>query len=235
MKLKKFNEFFDSEELRDNPENELMKLTGDMSYNFGKKIDYDFKTENIANFITKISDVHYPFMRAFSDATMEDGGEIKFNNFSVFTRYDEEEGYYNFTAKSDDYFLVLGLKINSMNDYDVYVYIDDVRNKEEVFSAVQSLPKEFQKIDILINNAGNAHGLSTIQDGSIDDWDAMIDINVKGLLYVSKAILPQMVERNDGFIVNIGSIAGKEVYPSGNVYCASKYAVNALNLSLIHI
>ncbi len=108
----------------------------------------------------------------------------------------------------------------------------DVSNREEVFKAIQSLPKEFQKIDILINNAGNAHGLSTIQDGSIDDWDAMIDINVKGLLYVSKAILPQMVERNDGFIVNIGSIAGKEVYPNGNVYCASKYAVNALNKAM---
>jgi len=108
----------------------------------------------------------------------------------------------------------------------------DVSNKEEVFKVVQSLPKEFQKIDILINNAGNAHGLSTIQDGSIDDWDAMIDINVKGLLYVSKAILPQMIERNEGFIVNIGSIAGKEVYPNGNVYCASKYAVNALNKAM---
>ena len=108
----------------------------------------------------------------------------------------------------------------------------DVSNREDVFKAIQSLPKEFQKIDILINNAGNAHGLSTIQDGSIDDWDAMIDINVKGLLYVSKAILPQMVERNDGFIVNIGSIAGKEVYPNGNVYCASKYAVNALNKAM---
>ena len=108
----------------------------------------------------------------------------------------------------------------------------DVSNKEEVFKVVQSLPKEFQKIDILINNAGNAYGLSTIQDGSIDDWDAMIDINVKGLLYVSKAILPQMVERNEGFIVNIGSIAGKEVYPNGNVYCASKYAVNALNKAM---
>lgn len=108
----------------------------------------------------------------------------------------------------------------------------DVSDKEAVFSAVKSLPKEFQKIDILINNAGNAHGLSTIQDGSTDDWDAMIDINVKGLLYVSKAILPQMVERKDGFIVNIGSIAGKEVYPNGNVYCASKYAVNALNKAM---
>jgi NADP-dependent 3-hydroxy acid dehydrogenase YdfG len=108
----------------------------------------------------------------------------------------------------------------------------DIRDKEAIFNAIKSLPKEFQKIDILINNAGNAHGLSSIQDGSIDDWDAMIDINVKGLLYVSKAILPQMVERNDGFVVNIGSIAGKEVYPNGNVYCASKHAVNALNKAM---
>jgi 3-hydroxy acid dehydrogenase/malonic semialdehyde reductase len=108
----------------------------------------------------------------------------------------------------------------------------DVSNREEVFNAIASLPNEFSKIDILINNAGNAHGLSTVQDGNMDDWDAMIDINVKGLLYVSRAILPQMVERNDGFVVNIGSIAGKEVYPNGNVYCASKYAVNALNKAM---
>lgn len=108
----------------------------------------------------------------------------------------------------------------------------EVSNREEVFNAIASLPDEFKKIDILINNAGNAHGLSSIQEGNMDDWDAMIDINVKGLLYVSKAILPQMVERNDGFVVNIGSIAGKEVYPNGNVYCASKYAVNALNKAM---
>ncbi len=108
----------------------------------------------------------------------------------------------------------------------------DVSNREDVFKAIESLPNEFKKIDILINNAGNAHGLSAIQDGDMDDWDAMIDINVKGLLYVSRAILPQMVERNDGFVVNIGSIAGKEVYPNGNVYCASKYAVNALNKAM---
>ena len=108
----------------------------------------------------------------------------------------------------------------------------NVSNREDVFKAIESLPDEFKKIDILINNAGNAHGLSSIQEGDMDDWDAMIDINVKGLLYVSRAILPQMVERNDGFVVNIGSIAGKEVYPNGNVYCASKYAVNALNKSM---
>ncbi|WP_372744930.1 SDR family NAD(P)-dependent oxidoreductase [Lutibacter sp.] len=108
----------------------------------------------------------------------------------------------------------------------------DVSKKEEVFKAIESLPPQFQQIDILINNAGNAHGLNTIQDGSLDDWDAMLDINVKGLLYVSKAILPKMIENNNGFVVNIGSIAGKEVYPNGNVYCASKYAVNALNKSM---
>ncbi len=105
----------------------------------------------------------------------------------------------------------------------------DVRNKEAVFAVVQSLPEEFSTIDILINDAGNAHGMDTIDEGNIDDWDAMLDINVKGLLYVSKAILPKMMERKSGHIINIGSTAGKEVYPKGNVYCASKHAVDALN------
>ncbi|MDB4228169.1 SDR family NAD(P)-dependent oxidoreductase [Flavobacteriaceae bacterium] len=105
----------------------------------------------------------------------------------------------------------------------------DVRDKESVFSAIESLPENFRDIDVLINNAGNAHGMSSIQDGDINDWDAMLDINVKGLLYVSRAILPKMIEKNTGFIVNIGSTAGKEVYPKGNVYCASKSAVEAIN------
>lgn len=108
----------------------------------------------------------------------------------------------------------------------------DVSKRKDVETAIRSLPKDFQNIDILINNAGNAHGLATIQDGSIDDWDAMLDINVKGLLYVSKAIIPKMIENNKGFIVNIGSTAGKEVYRNCNVYCASKFAVNALNKSM---
>ena len=108
----------------------------------------------------------------------------------------------------------------------------DVRDKEVVFEKINSLPEKFQKIDILINNAGNAHGLNPIQDGNIDDWDAMLDINVKGLLYVSKAIFPKMISQGTGHIINIGSTAGKEVYPNGNVYCASKYAVDALNQAM---
>jgi len=105
----------------------------------------------------------------------------------------------------------------------------DIRDKEAVFSAIESLPENFRDIDVLINNAGNAHGMSSIQEGDINDWDTMLDINVKGLLYVSRAILPKMIEKNTGFIVNIGSTAGKEVYPKGNVYCASKSAVEAIN------
>lgn len=111
---------------------------------------------------------------------------------------------------------------------DVYTLNFDVRDKSATFEALASLPEEFSKIDILINNAGNAHGLDPIQDGNPDDWDAMMDINVKGLLYVSKAIIPQMTERQSGHIINIGSSAGKEVYPKGNVYCASKHAVLAI-------
>lgn len=110
----------------------------------------------------------------------------------------------------------------------VYTLNFDVRDKEEVNKAITSLPSEFKQIDILVNNAGNAHGLDSIQDGSLDDWDAMMDINVKGLLYVSKAVIPQMTKRKSGHIINIGSSAGKEVYPKGNVYCGSKHAVVAI-------
>lgn len=105
----------------------------------------------------------------------------------------------------------------------------DVRDKQAVKNAIGNLPSEFQKIDILVNNAGNAHGLDPIQAGNLEDWDAMIDINVKGLLYVSNEVIPQMAERKEGHIINIGSIAGKEVYPNGNVYSASKHAVDAIN------
>ncbi|MDB5256769.1 MAG: Serine 3-dehydrogenase [Chitinophagaceae bacterium] len=105
----------------------------------------------------------------------------------------------------------------------------DVRNNQEVVHAISSLAEEWKTIDLLVNNAGNAHGLSPIQDGDLADWDAMIDGNVKGLLYVSKAILPGMIKQQSGHIVNISSIAGKETYANGAVYCASKKAVEAIS------
>lgn len=104
----------------------------------------------------------------------------------------------------------------------------DVRENAQVKKHLTKLPKEWQAIDVLINNAGLAKGFSDIQDGDLDHWESMIDTNVKGLLYVSKAIIPLMVQRKEGHIVNIGSIAGKEVYSKGNVYCATKHAVDAL-------
>lgn len=110
----------------------------------------------------------------------------------------------------------------------VYILNFDVRDKNQTLEAISSLPEKFSQIDILINNAGNAHGLDPIETGSLEDWDAMMDINVKGLLYVSKCIIPQMTQRKSGHIINIGSSAGKEVYPKGNVYCASKHAVLAI-------
>ena len=108
----------------------------------------------------------------------------------------------------------------------------DVRDNSEVEKAVDSLPSEFKNIDVLINNAGLAAGLNKIQDGVIDDWERMIDTNIKGLLYITRKIVPTMIERGKGHIVNIGSIAGKEVYENGNVYCATKHAVDALTKAM---
>src|SRR5690606_10158440 len=104
----------------------------------------------------------------------------------------------------------------------------DVRHADEVFSAIDNLPDAWKQIDVLINNAGLSQGLDPIQTGDIGDWDRMIDTNVKGFLYVTRAVVPTMVERKQGHIINLGSIAGKEVYPNGNVYCATKHAVDAL-------
>jgi NADP-dependent 3-hydroxy acid dehydrogenase YdfG len=106
--------------------------------------------------------------------------------------------------------------------------IFDVRDREAVLEILNNLPEKWKSIDVLINNAGNAHGIDPVQSADLDDWDAMIDINVKGLLYVSRAIIPGMTARKLGMIINIGSIAGKEVYPNGSVYCGSKHAVDAI-------
>jgi hypothetical protein len=104
----------------------------------------------------------------------------------------------------------------------------DVRDPEAVRAALDSLPPEWQQVDLLLNNAGLAAGLSPIHEGLLSDWEQMIDTNLKGLLYLTRAIAPQMVARRSGHIINIGSIAGKEAYLNGNVYCATKHAVDAL-------
>jgi 3-hydroxy acid dehydrogenase / malonic semialdehyde reductase len=104
----------------------------------------------------------------------------------------------------------------------------DIRNRDDVSRFVQKLPKKWQNIDVIINNAGLSRGLNKLYEGQIEDWEEMIDTNVKGLLYISRAFVPGMVERKKGTIINIGSIAGHEVYPGGNVYCATKHAVDAL-------
>lgn len=110
-----------------------------------------------------------------------------------------------------------------------HILVFDVGNAVEVSKSIDSLPLEWKEINVLVNNAGNAHGMSPIQDGDLNDWSAMMDSNVSGLLWVSKAIIPMMILRKSGHIINISSIAGKQVYPNGNVYCASKAAVEALS------
>ncbi|MGY8951948.1 MAG: SDR family NAD(P)-dependent oxidoreductase [Flavobacteriales bacterium] len=119
------------------------------------------------------------------------------------------------------------LKDNLRHLAKIHILNFDVRDKDAISKLIAGLPKDFREIDVLINNAGNAYGMGPIHEGELDDWDNMIDINLKGLLYVTRAISPQMVERKSGHIINIGSLAGVETYPNGAVYCASKHAVVA--------
>ncbi|MDR0420588.1 MAG: SDR family NAD(P)-dependent oxidoreductase [Prevotellaceae bacterium] len=108
----------------------------------------------------------------------------------------------------------------------------DIRNRDEVCNAVKNIPQQWENIDVLVNNAGLAVGLNHIQDGLFDDWDRMIDTNIRGLLYITRCIAPLMIKNNRGHIINICSVAGKDVYENGNVYCATKYAVDALSKAM---
>ena len=119
--------------------------------------------------------------------------------------------------------------LNAGFDVQVAVCSFDVRHRDSVVKSLNDLPENWKKVNVLINNAGLSQGLDPLHNGSMDDWDLMIDTNIKGLLYVSKVVSNWMVDNKGGHIVNIGSIAGKEVYVNGNVYCATKYAVDALN------
>ncbi|MCK4569750.1 MAG: SDR family NAD(P)-dependent oxidoreductase [Bacteroidales bacterium] len=122
----------------------------------------------------------------------------------------------------------LSSKLKQSFGVDVHIMELDVRDNDQVKAAVSGLPKEWKNIDVLLNNAGLALGLNPFQEGNEDDWDTMIDTNIKGLLYVGKAVANLMISRGHGHIINIGSIAGKEVYPKGNVYSATKHAVDAI-------
>lgn len=126
----------------------------------------------------------------------------------------------------------LSEELSKKSGIKVYTIQMDVRNRKEVQEKISSIPNEFQKIDVLLNNAGLARGFNKIYEGNIDHWEEMIDTNIKGLLYVTRQILPSMIERKKGHIVNIGSTAGHEVYVNGNVYCATKFAVNALTQAI---
>ena len=132
------------------------------------------------------------------------------------------------TGRREKRLIALKEKITNKRDTEVHILNFDIRSFDETKTAINSLPKAWQEIDVLINNAGLAVGFSTIQDGVVDDWEQMIDTNVKGLLYITRLVAPFMVKRSKGHIVNISSIAGKETYPFGNVYCATKHAVQSV-------
>lgn len=148
------------------------------------------------------------------------------------------------TLAAENYRLILcarreerlkALKINILSKHptcEIHIMVLDVRRYEETLSAIETLPEAWKNIDVLINNAGLSQGLEPIQDGDIGDWDRMIDTNVKGLLYVTKSVIPLLKKSELAHIINIGSIAGKEVYPNGNVYCATKHAVDSLNKAM---
>ena len=132
------------------------------------------------------------------------------------------------TGRRADRLEKLKVRIEKENKTKVLPLCFDVREEKQVRRAIEDLPGEWKNIDVLVNNAGLASGLDPIQNGRLDDWEKMIDTNVKGLLYVSKSVIPLFIARNKGHIINIGSTAGKEVYANGNVYCASKHAVDAI-------
>ena len=120
-------------------------------------------------------------------------------------------------------------KINQLSNSKVILLNFDIRSQKETELAINGLDEKWKKIDVLINNAGLAAGMSTVQDGDVDDWERMIDTNIKGLLYITRLVSPIMIKRSKGHIINLSSIAGKETYPMGNVYCATKHAIQSVS------
>jgi 3-hydroxy acid dehydrogenase / malonic semialdehyde reductase len=135
-------------------------------------------------------------------------------------------------ARRTERLTVLKSELEAIANCNVLILPFDVRHKEDVNKAINSLPYDWRGISVLVNNAGLARGMSSFFEGDTEDWDTMIDTNIKGLLYVSRSVAPIMIGNGHGHIINIGSIAGKEVYDKGNVYCSTKHAVDALNRSM---
>lgn len=134
------------------------------------------------------------------------------------------------TGRREERLMALQKELSPLTDISIFNF--DVSKRKDVEEVFKSIYSKFSKIDVLVNNAGNAHGLEPLQEGNLDDWDAMIDINFKGLLYVTKQAFPLLAKSENAHVVNISSIAGKEVYANGNVYCASKHAVDALSKAM---
>jgi 3-hydroxy acid dehydrogenase/malonic semialdehyde reductase len=133
------------------------------------------------------------------------------------------------TGRREDRLEKLAEHLNETYNVEIAILSFDVRNREQVIENLEGLPEKWKLVDVLVNNAGLSQGLDPIQNGNVDDWETMIDTNIKGLLYVSRMVSNWMIANGKGHIINLGSIAGKEVYLNGNVYCATKHAVDALN------
>lgn len=151
---------------------------------------------------------------------------------AIAEKFAQSDDHLIITARRKDLLYALKDDLEQQYKINVLPLVFDVRDKNEVFKAVASISGEWRDIDVLVNNAGLALGRDSFEDADMDDWETMIDTNVKGLLYVSKAIIPFFIERNKGHIINMGSIAAKEVYDKGNVYCATKAAVDSISQAM---
>ncbi len=151
---------------------------------------------------------------------------------AIAVRFAKENNNLIITGRRNERLNALKEQLEAEYNIEVLTLNFDVRNLNEVEKAIDELAEQWKVIDVLVNNAGLAVGLGTIQDGVVDDWERMIDTNVKGLLYITKKVSPLMIARKQGHIINIGSIAGKQTYPNGNVYCASKHAVDSLSKAM---
>ncbi len=151
---------------------------------------------------------------------------------AIATKFAKEGNNIIITGRREERLKDLKWELEKQYNVKILSLCFDVRNKAEVFKSIDSLSDDWKRIDVLINNAGLASGIEKIQEGEIEDWDKMIDTNLKGLLYVSKAVIPLLIKNKSGHIINIASTAGKEVYEKGNVYCASKHAVDAISKAM---